>query len=288
MIKVIAPAKLNFLLDILGVDEKNYHLLQMIMQTVNIFDTLFLEKRQDNKIVLECDDENIPCDESNICYKCAKIFFDMTNIKGGVNIKIEKVIPSQAGMAGGSSDGAGVLVGLNELFNTNLDIDALCKMGIKIGADIPFCLVGGTAKVTGIGEKISKIADFCDVNLVVCKPQVGISTKQAYDDFDKQKIAPKNNIDKMIKAIEEKNINAFCDNMYNALEIVSNLNEVSEIEQVMKKQKALNAMMTGSGSAVFGIFTDKEKAKICMEILSQKYKSVFLCNPINFGAKVIK
>lgn len=288
MVKVIAPAKLNFLLDIIGIDENKYHLMQMIMQTVDIFDTITINANRDNSINLECNDNTIICDDTNICYKCAKLFLQESQIKSGLNIKLEKVIPQQAGMAGGSADGAGVLVGLNELFNTNYTIQKLCEMGVKVGADIPFCLVGATAKVEGIGERITKIADFKGYDIVVVKPQVGISTKTAFYNFDKQNINPKNNINKMVKAIEENNIKAFCDNMYNALEFATNLKEISQIEQKMIHYGAVGALMTGSGSAVFGVFDDKTKAKECKELLSQEYNQIYLCKPINFGAKVIK
>lgn len=288
MVKVIAPAKLNFLLDIIGIDHRNYHLMEMIMQTVDIFDTITIENRQDDLIKLECSDSSIPCDERNICYKCAKLFLEKASIKVGVNIKIEKVIPQQAGMAGGSADGAGVLVGLNELFKTNFTKEQLCEIGVKVGADIPFCLVGGTAKVEGIGEKITKISDFKGYDIVVVKPQVGISTKEAFETFDKQDIKPKNVIDKMVEAIEENDIKLFCDNMYNALEFVSGVEEISEIEQKMISCGARGSLMTGSGSAVFGIFEDNNKAKECKEVLSKEYAQTYLCNTVNFGAKVIK
>ena len=288
MVKVIAPAKLNFLLDIIGLDERNYHLMEMIMQTIDIFDTITIDKRTDNLITLECDDKSIPCDERNICYKCAKLFLEKANIQTGVNINIEKVIPQQAGMAGGSADGAGVLVGLNELFKTDYTIQDLCDIGVKVGADIPFCLVGGTAKVEGIGEKITKISEFKGYDIVVVKPQVGISTKEAFDTFDKQNIKPRNNIDSMVKAIEQNDINLFCKNMYNALEFVSGVKEISEIEQIMIENKAKGALMTGSGSAVFGIFDNTESAKNCKELLLKKYSQTYLCHTVNHGAKVIK
>ena len=288
MVKVIAPAKLNFLLDIIGLDEKNYHLMEMIMQTIDIFDTITIKERTDSQITLECDDKSIPCDERNICYKCAKLFLEKANIQTGVNINIEKVIPQQAGMAGGSADGAGVLVGLNELFKTDYTIQDLCDIGVKVGADIPFCLVGGTAKVEGIGEKITKISEFKGYDILVVKPQVGISTKEAFDTFDKQNIKARNNIDSMVKAIEENDISLFCKNMYNALEFVSGVKEISEIEQIMIENKAKGALMTGSGSAVFGIFDNTESAKNCKELLSKRYPQTYLCHTVNYGAKVIK
>lgn len=286
---VKAPAKLNFALDIVGTDERGYHLLQMIMQTIDLYDEITVTRKTEEGISLSCNLDYIPCNEKNICYRCAEVFFNATGITDRkIAIHMEKQIPQQAGMAGGSADGAGTLVALNRLYETNLPLDALCEIGAKIGADIPFCLVGGTAKVEGIGEKIKKIADFPDCVLVVAKPKGGISTQKAFADFDQKQIAPKLNLEQMITAIERGNLHEICKELYNALERVCTLEEVFQLKNTMMGMGAKGALMTGSGSAVFGIFPDAKRAYDCECRLRTKYKDCFLCHPVTAGPMIVQ
>lgn len=284
-IMVEAPAKINLALDIVGVNEKGYHLMKMMMQAVSICDQVFL-KKTDSGIVVGCDDPSIPCDETNIAYRCAELFFAHTGQTGGAEIFLHKEIPQQAGMAGGSADGAGVLEGLNELYKTGLSLEELCEIGVKAGADIPFCLMGGTAKVEGIGEKITPVASMPSCWIVIAKPKQGISTKEAFEEFDRRNIEPKLRLEVMEQALEEQKLSNLCGELYNALELVCPLEEVSRIEEWMKSFGALGAKMTGSGSAVFGIFEDFSKAMACQKKLKSKYEDCFLCRPRDYGCEL--
>ena len=286
-VTVKAPAKINLALDIVGLNEKNYHLLKMLMQTVDLYDTVTLQK-QPSGITLTCDNPSLPCDERNICHRCAQAFF--THIgqpETGVQMHIQKVIPQQAGMAGGSADGAGVLVGLNALYDAKLSLETLCAIGARIGADIPFCLVGGTAKVEGIGERITPIPALPDCELVIAKPSIGVSTQRAFAEFDRLRIPPQLDLDAMVRAVECQDLSGVCAAMYNALERVCGVPEVRSIRHLMMSMGAKGAMMTGSGSAVFGIFSDRGRAYECEQKLRTRYAEVFLCKPAAHGPQIV-
>ncbi len=288
-VRVKAPAKLNLYLDIIGVNDKGYHLLEMIMQTIDLFDIITVEQVGQEGITLSCNWDFVPCNEKNIAYRCAESFFQYTGIhSGGLHIHLEKRIPQQAGMAGGSADGAGVLMALNQMYGETLSLEELMKIGEKIGADIPFCLIGGTAKVAGIGEQITKLRDFPDSALVVAKPRGGISTQKAFQDFDRLGIKPVNRFSAMVEAVEQEDYGAICENLYNALEQVCPLGEVRMIRDSMMGCGAKGAMMTGSGSAVFGLFLDRKKAYECEQRLKQKYTDCFLCSPYSNGPVVLE
>lgn len=287
-VTVKAPAKINLALDIVGVDERGYHLMNMLMQTIDLYDFVTLIKRDDTQIWLSCNRADIPCNNSNICDRCAQLFFAKTGIKGGVDIHIEKNIPQQAGMAGGSTDGAATLVGLNRLFQTNLTLETLCQWGAEVGADIPFCLIGGTAKVTGFGEKILPIAAFPDCSIVVAKPRSGISTQRAFAEFDRAGTPPQLDLEQIISLIEAKDLVGVCSEFYNALETVCNLPDLPVIKNSMRSFGAKGTLMTGSGSAIFGVFTDRSRAYNCEQKLRQKYHETFLCRPVTQGACIVE
>lgn len=287
-ITVKAPAKVNLALDIVGLDERGYHLMKMLMQTIDLYDFITLTKREDEQIWLSCNRADIPCNDSNICDRCAQVFFSKAGIIGGVDIHIEKHIPQQAGMAGGSADGAATLVGLNWLYQTGLSLETLCEWGAEVGADIPFCLVGGTAKVTGFGEQIQRVPDFPDCSIVVAKPRLGVSTKRAFAEFDKAGTPPKLDLDEMLRLAGEGDVAGACKEMYNALESVCHLPDLPGIKNLMCSCGAKGALMTGSGSAVIGIFTDRSRAYICEQKLRAKYPDTFLCRPVNHGAMIIE
>ncbi len=283
-VTVKAPAKLNFYLDIVGLDERRYHLMEMLMQSIDLYDTLTLTKTVTG-VALSCEDPAVPCDERNICHRCAVAFFEKTGVTEGVAITIEKRIPMQAGMAGGSADGAATLVGLNGLFQTGLSMEELCQIGEKIGADIPFCLIGGTAKVTGFGEKIEPLSPFLPCSLVVVKPSVGISTKAAFDAFDQSGTAPRRTLQQMIDASANDDLQGVCANLYNALETVCPLPELEAIKARLRALGAIGAMMTGSGSAIFGIFDKEETAAHCFSQFKAEGAEVFLCHAVPHGAR---
>lgn len=278
------PAKLNLALDIIGRDERGYHLMQMVMQSIDLFDRVEMTTNKGGKISVSCNLPEVPCDASNICYRCAEAFFDVAGIsERGLSIHIEKQIPMQAGMAGGSSNGAGVLIGLNYLFQTGLSLETLCQIGAKIGADIPFCLTGGTARVEGFGERVEKIADLPDCAIVVAKPRRGVRTQQAFADFDQANLTPALHLEQMVQAIESGELDAICQHFYNALEQVCRLPDLQIIRNCMKNFGAKGAMMTGSGSAVFGVFSDRSRAYDCEQKLKARYPESYLCGPFAKG-----
>jgi 4-diphosphocytidyl-2-C-methyl-D-erythritol kinase len=289
MVKVKAPAKLNLYLDIVGVNDKGYHLMEMLMQAIDLFDVITVEQSFDEKITLSCNWEFVPCNEKNIAYRCAEAFLEKTGIEpSGLHIHLEKRIPQQAGMAGGSADGAGVLRALNRMYGEILTNEELSEIGQRIGADIPFCLTGGTAKVSGIGEKITKISDFPECAFVVAKPKSGVSTQKAFQDFDQMGTGPVYRLSAMIEAVAQGNYTAICENLYNALELVCPLEEVRTIRDSMMGCGAKGAMMTGSGSAVFGLFLDRKRAYECELKLKQKYTDCFLCGPCSEGPVILE
>ena len=260
-IKVKTSAKINLSLDVVGRKPDGYHLIESIFQSVNIYDIITVSKTE-NGIHLTCNEPEIPCDSRNIAYKAARLFLDKTGIKSGINIHIEKHIPSQAGLGGGSSDGAGVLYAMNTLFD-------LAKLGANISADTAFFIYGGTAFVQGIGEIINPIRLLPPIELVIAKGRSGISTPEAYKMIDE--LSEPNHIDtrKLLKAIDKGKFMYHCDCCGNIFEQVTSIIDVFDIKKRMISNGAENAVMSGSGSAVFGIFKDSEAAAKCSEKLQK-------------------
>lgn len=287
-IKVLAPAKINLTLDVVGRRPDGYHDIATIMQAVNLYDTVTLYDNDSGEVTVSCDYAGVPCDETNICVKAAHKFFEYCKMDvKGVHINIDKKIPTEAGLAGGSSDGAAVIYGLNQLFNTSLAEDDFHAIAGKVGADVPFCLVGGTKFATGIGTSLKKLPDFhCD-SIVICKPDnVSVSTAIAYKKVDDLNRPHPLYTDEMIKALYSRDVFQISATLFNDFEIALKLPEVNEIKKIMLEAKAEGAGMTGSGSAVFGIFTSERKAKKCYDLLKKTYKNTFICNPIKDGCKI--
>ncbi len=282
---VKAPAKLNLTLDILGTDDKGYHLMDMIMQTVSLYEEITLKKSDD--ITLKFKNSNVPANENNTAYKAAVQFFLKTGLLAGVDISINKAVPIRAGMAGGSADAAGVLVGLNELYGAKLTQKELCDIGAKIGADVPFCIVGGTAHVGGIGDVINNIPHCPACFFTVCMPQTGISTPLAFARYDELGTDKRPDTKKALDAIEQGNLRLLCDNMYNAMQFSSESGHNSIICDTLRKCGALSALMTGSGAAVFGVFDEQNKAQIAKAELEKTYKSCWVLKPEQKGAQII-
>lgn len=278
-IKVKTSAKINLSLDVVGRKPDGYHLIESIFQSVNIYDIITVSKIE-NGIHLTCNEPEIPCDSRNIAYKAARLFLDKTGIKSGINIHIEKHIPSQAGLGGGSSDGAGVLYAMNTLFDTNIDICDLAKLAANISADTAFFIYGGTAFVQGIGEIINPIRLLPPIELVIAKGRSGISTPEAYKMIDE--LPEPNHIDtrKLLKAIDKGKFMYHCDCCGNIFEQVTTVNDVFDIKKRMLANGAENAVMSGSGSAVFGIFKDFEAAAKCSEKLKNIYPFAVHCQTI--------
>lgn len=276
-----AYAKINISLDVIGKREDGYHLLKMIMQNIDLYDIVQVEKIP-NGIKLKCNKPYVPTDERNLAYKAAKLFKETYDIKSGIYINIEKNIPVSAGLAGGSTDAAAVLKIMNKMFNINVPQSELMNLGLKLGADVPYCICGGTALCEGIGEKVTKIKPFRDKILVVVKPPFGVSTKDVYKAFDLSKVIfhPKTN--ELISNIEKNNIDFIANNMKNLLENVTlgRYKIISTIKEEINTCGALGSMMSGSGPTVFGFFDDMLKAQKCYEKMKEKYVDVFITRTI--------
>ena len=286
--KVKVAAKINLMLDILKKLDNGYHSLFMVMQSVDLFDTIVVEKNEENKIIIKCDTEGVPCNEKNIVYKCATAFFDALSIDDrGITIVIEKNIPMAAGTAGGSADGAGILYCLNKLYNTNLSQKELCEIGGKVGADIPFCLVGGTAITLGTGTIVAPVKDLPDCYIVLCKPGQDVSTPEAYAQFDE--LPRVRHLDRisMVDAMVSGDFDKICSLCGNVFEQAVEVPKRPHIKGVMRKSGSDACVMTGSGPTVFGIFSDKEKAEDAFNKLSKKYENVYLCKPVSQGVTEI-
>jgi 4-diphosphocytidyl-2-C-methyl-D-erythritol kinase len=287
-IKVKAPAKVNLAVDVLGRRPDGYHDVSLVLQAVSLYDTITVSSTDDDKITISCNDASIPCNESNIAYKAAKRFFLQTGVKEtGIHIDIQKVIPSQAGLGGGSSDGAAVIMAMNLLFNTHLKAKIMEEIGGFIGADVPFFINGGTQLAKGIGTDLEKLHSIPDCTIVICKPDnVNVSTKEAYDAIDAS--APKQfkYSDEVIKGIYMRSLNSLCTSMYNDFDVFLDIEEVNKIKSFMYDNNANGACMSGSGSAVFGIFKKEKYANICADKLKEKYSQTFVCKPIKVGCTV--
>ena len=286
-ISLKAPAKINLFLDIVGTLPNGYHEIKSIMQTVDLFDYVKVQKA--DKISVKCDNLNLE-EEKNIAYKAAKLFFDAAKIDSGAEIVIDKRIPMQAGMAGGSADAAAVLSGLNKIFDEPFSLEELCEIGAKCGADVPFSIVGGTMIAEGIGEKLSSISEFPDCWLVIVKPEISMSTPESYKYYDEHGLSSLEHpsADSFISAIEENELSAIYGNLYNVLEHTVEDPIIGNIKNEMLSLGALGSMMTGSGTAVFGIFDSVQKAVNAKNILSEKFSSVYLSRPTKSGVQIDK
>lgn len=275
-ITINARAKVNLSLDVTGRRDDGYHLVEMVMQTVDLKDVIEIEKKEGNGIEIGCDFKGMPNQEDNLIYKAAKLLKDTYDIHSKIVIKLKKGIPVAAGMAGGSADAAGTLVGINELFSLGLKSDELKKLGLKLGADVPFCIEGGTYLASGIGEKLQKIKT-PNLDILIVKPDGEVSTKVVYDAYDK--ISPSKRPDNMnlIKGIKEGNIPLIVDSMYNVLWEVTR-ETITDVDNIIAKMESLGAtkaMMTGSGPTVFGIFEDLNKLKNAKEFFETRYKETY-------------
>lgn len=275
-----AYAKINLSLDITGIRDDGYHLLKTVMQSVDIYDTVTVRLNDSGIVKLSCTNTSVPVDNKNTAFKAAEKFFEYCNLKNGADINIEKYIPSEAGMGGASADAAAVITVLNKLTNSKLSDEELLKIGLLVGADVPFCLTGGTALCEGIGEKITPLCKLPECFIVIAKPEIGISTAKAYSEYDKSKKAAIIYTDNLLLALENKNINQIAKSTGNIFELLIQCPEVEDIKHQMMNSGALSSCMTGSGSAVFGIFSDEETAITCKNNLKDKYPFVSVTKAI--------
>ena len=287
-----AFAKINLGLDVLGKREDGYHEVRMIMQTIRMYDQLDMRKSVEPGIHLTTNKKYIPVDENNLVWRAAKLMMDTCGIIEGVSIHLHKVIPVAAGMAGGSSDAAATLVGMNRLFHCVLSKEKLMELGVQIGADVPYCVLRGTALAEGIGEKLTVLPPMPDCWILIGKPGISVSTKYVYTTLDLNTDTVHPDIDGMKKALEDGNLYGITERMGNVLQDVTipAYPEVERIKEQMKALGAVNAMMSGSGPTVFGIFDNEEKAqKACQKLReSGSCQQVFLTVPFNnYGGKKI-
>ena len=268
---VLEPfAKVNLGLDIVGRRDDGYHEVRMIMQSVDLKDCMTLTVTDEDIVAIMTDSKDIPADDSNIVIKAIKLLKQEYGIKKGINVELKKNIPIAGGMAGGSADAAAALRGMNELFNLKLDDKKLCKLGVKLGADVPYCIMGGTMLSEGIGEVLTPLKSAPDCYVAIVKPAFSVSTKKVYEAYDSLSgdriIHP--DIDGLIDAINEGDLYKMCTCMGNSLESVTEKDHpyITEIKRILEEKGAVKAMMSGSGPTVFAIFDDKDKANSAISV----------------------
>ena len=278
---VKAYGKINISLDIVGKREDGYHLLKMIMQNVDLYDSISFEKCNKG-INISCNKPYIPTDERNLVYKAAKLFMDTYDINEGINIYLKKNIPVAAGMAGGSADAAAVFKALRQVFKVDVDDNELMNLGVRIGADVPYCIIGGTALCEGIGEVITPLAPFKNHIVILVKPNFGVSTKEVYKNLDISKIFKHPDTETLIKAMEEERLEEVCNSMKNLLENVTlrKYPVLKRIKEDMIRMGAMGSMMSGSGPTIFAFFDDMLKAQRCYDKFKTQYKEVYITRTI--------
>ena len=284
-IKLKAYGKINLGLDVLGKRDDGYHDLDMIMQSVDLYDEITITKNNSGEITVKTNTDKIPNDKSNLTYKAAKLLMEEFGVEKGVEIEIQKNIPISGGMAGGSTDCAAVLRGINKLFKLKLSDEKLMARGVRLGADVPFCVLGKTARAEGIGEVLTPIKNRMKGYIVLAKPPISVSTGFVYGRIDKVKVKHKPNTETMVEALKENDLQTLADSICNVLEEVTipDYPIVQEIKDMMIKDGALNAMMTGSGPTVFGLFDSKDKAIEAIDHLnkSDMLEQLYLAKFVN-------
>ena len=284
-----ALAKINLGLDVLGRRDNGYHDVRMVMQTIYLYDNVTLTRTEEPGIQVETNLSYLPVDGNNIAYKAAKLLIDEFGIQEGVHIKLEKRIPVAAGMAGGSSNAAAVLVGMNRMFDLGLSQSQLMERGVALGADVPYCVMRGTALAEGIGEELSSLPPMPKCYILVAKPAISVSTKWVYETLDAKEIVEHPDIDGLLQGLKEQDLSKVSSSMGNVLESVTieRYPIIETIKDAMKEAGALNAMMSGSGPTVFGIFDNRKVAKDAWYKLRNMdcAKQVYLANVHNVRRK---
>lgn len=279
-LRLNAQAKINLGLDVLRKREDGYHEVRMIMQSIALHDSLALRPTAGAGIHVRTNLHFLPVNEDNLVYRAAKLLMDEFQIRQGLEIDLTKHIPVAAGLAGGSSDAAAVLTGVNRLFGLGLDQRELMERGVKIGADVPFCVMRGTALAEGIGEKLTPLPAMPRCTVLLAKPPISVSTKFVYGNLKADSLQERPDIDGQIEALKRQDLQGLAARMGNVLETVTipEYPVIARIRECMQKQGALNAMMSGSGPTVFGLFEDKKRARAAAEELrgTLGLKQVFL------------
>lgn len=281
-VELKALAKINLGLDVLGKRENGYHDVRMIMQSIYLYDDVKIERKTAPGIELSSNLFFLPTGDGNIAYKAAQMLIEEFGIEEGVRITLHKHIPVAAGMAGGSSNAAAVLFGMNRLFGLKLSRQELMERGVKLGADVPYCIMRGTVLAEGIGEELKKLPAMPKCTVLIAKPPISVSTKVVYEALDACEIVRHPDIDGLMEALEKENLQEVAAHMGNVLEDVTipMHPEIAEIKQVMKDCGALNAMMSGSGPTVFGLFENKMAARKAQRVIREKElaKQVYVTN----------
>ncbi len=283
-ITVKAYAKLNLTLDILRRREDGYHDMRMVMQSISLHDTVHIRETGNGRIELRNSVPYLPCDSSNLAYRAAEAFFTAADIRNpGIRITIDKVIPVCAGMAGGSADAAAVLRGLRALYAPDMSVARLCRIGERVGSDVPFCVFGGTALAEGRGEILTRLAPMPECFAVICKPPFPMSTPELFGCVRTQRLRCHPDTRGMLQSLEQRDLSGIFRRVYNVFEEVlsEKHDEVFYIKGRLLDLGALSACMTGSGPTVFGLFTDREKAEQAVHALKEEYEQTFLATMVN-------
>lgn len=288
-IKLKALAKINLGLDVVRKREDGYHEVRMIMQTVRLYDQIKLTIKEKPGITMKTNLFYLPANEENLAYKSAKLLMEEFGIKKGLKIDLKKFIPVAAGMAGGSSDAAAVLVGVNRMFQLGLTKKELMKRGVTIGADVPYCIMRGTALAEGIGEKLTPLPSMPSCYILIAKPAIHVSTKFVYTNLKADELKEHPDIDGQIRALQKGDLYGLAEKMGNVLETVTipAYPVIGEIKKEMMSKGAVGAMMSGSGPTVFGLFDDEKKARHAYEKLrgGSLARQVYLTGVFNNGGK---
>ncbi|MCB7305685.1 4-(cytidine 5'-diphospho)-2-C-methyl-D-erythritol kinase [Bariatricus massiliensis] len=280
-----ALGKINLGLDVIGRRDNGYHDVRMVMQTLYLYDNVVLEKKTEPGIEIESNLFFLPKDDNNIAYKAAKLLIDEFQIQGGIKITLDKHIPVAAGMAGGSSNAAAVLYGMNRMFGLGLSQEELMERGVVLGADVPYCIMRGTVLAEGIGEVLTPLAPMPKCQILIAKPPISVSTKLVYEKLDSKEIEQHPDIDGIIAGLEAGDLSAVASSMGNVLEkvTVEEYPVIAQIKECMLRGGALGAMMSGSGPTVFGIFKDRRTVKQASELVKEQglARQVYIANVHN-------
>ena len=285
VVTVLAPAKLNLALDVVGTLPNGYHDLDMTMQAITLHERVVLCRSP--YLNLRLPGSPVAPNNKNTAIKAALAFFDYTGLLAGVDITIYKSTPVRAGMAGGSADAAAVLVGMNALYGAKLSMSELCALGAKIGADVPFALMGGTCRVQGVGDFLKALPPCPECWFTVVMPDYGVSTPEAFAAYDRVGSSIHPDCEAQEAAIRAGDLDALCAAAGNALEECSGAKDTNAIKALLKDHGAVTALMTGSGAAVFGVFRDEASAQAAVAAARQRWKQVYLARPDRGGARVI-
>lgn len=284
-VKLYARAKINPALNVIKKLDNGYHSIETIMQSINLVDTIRIEKTDVDNIILTTNLLWLPTDRRNLVYKTAQLLKQTYNIKEGIKINLFKRIPISAGLAGGSTDCAAALIGIRNLFKLPISNEELFNISKSLGADVPFCLMRGTALAKGIGEKLTPLPPFPPCYILIVKPPVSVSTSSVFENLSLENIKARPDIEKIIYCLKTQNLIELCNNMCNVLETVTIKRHpiIEKIKDIMVKKGAMGSLMSGSGSSVFGIFLSKKSAVFASKEIQSKYniKDIFITKPFN-------